>query len=127
MLLGILGEQILYRFFTARGFKVTRAIHGDLRLNDAINIEVKTIRRNKDNTYCATIRKPNSQHITNVDYIILLILESDNIYPYIIPASFVPHIKRIHITSHPKLYAGKYSQFLNAWNYLQISNVKIEC
>ncbi len=116
-LLGIYGEIYAREYFKDLGFNVSRPQHADLLLDDHLRLEIKTVRKNKDETYAATIRKTGSQSIDQADFIILYIV-SDIIYPYIIPAKSVPFIKRIHITSHPTIYVGKYSIYLENYYLL---------
>lgn len=93
--------------------------HGDLILENRKYVEVKTIRENKDHTFKATINKPNSQHIGKSDFVMLQVIDHENIiYSYIIPVEIIAAKKRIAISSHPITYKGIYSSYLNRFDLL---------
>lgn len=121
--LGFFGESLMLNTFKSLGYPVETALpyFGDLVIG-ATFLEIKTIRRSKNGCYSATIRKNGSEHLLFADYVVILIIEDNTIYPYIIPTKDLePDLKRIHITSHPNKYAGKYNKYRNNWNPLLMS------
>lgn len=114
--LGYFGE-ILCRFIIKEKLGLdsvfTHYGYGDLMLSNGLFIEVKTIRRNQDRSFVATITKEKSQDLGFSNYVMLqAVISNDVIERYIIP---VEVIKTKRITVNDKLlpYKENYDQLLN--------------
>lgn len=130
---GALGELLAMRMLERRGYQVkfapARAKQGDLRVimpsGEVLRIEVKTSRQGKNKAWQFCMNKEKKTSIANVDLVILLcVLPSAAVIPYVIPiAALTRSAKRLSITSEPSTYNGKYSQYRQR---LQALNLEIE-
>lgn len=120
--IGRFGEEWLSQRLQARGYIVS-IIHaeGDLKVitpdGEILYIEVKTSRANDRGKYCFTLYKQaksgriKADHRT-ADFVALLcIMPHGAIVPFIVNADELRTKRSASITSNPRTYAGKFSQF----------------
>lgn len=119
--IGLMGELIAKRLFESACYSVVtpqpKQHRGDLVVTDTftgemLKIEVKTARRGKDGKWRFTLWKKNHTDHRDADYVVLLpVLKSGRVVPFVIPVSELENQKQAVITSHPENYAGRLSVY----------------
>jgi len=98
--------------FTRRGER-----RGDLRAVDPSTgqihlVEVKTARRCKDGKWRFTLFLKNKIDHRHADTVMLLaVLESGRVIPFVIPINILQDQRQAVITSHPETYTGKLAAY----------------
>lgn len=112
---GALGELTAWQMLEKSGYQVSQGgpMRGDLRAistqtGQIFNVEVKTARRCTDGRWRFTLRKNGHCDHRHSDIVILLaIMPSGRIIPFVVPVSVLADQKQAVITSHPEHYSGK--------------------
>lgn len=124
--IGALGERLAALLLQQRGYAVDlvgrdRQRRGDLRVVDThgvvIRVEVKTARQGKDGKWRFLLWKKASpaksgQDCRYADALILLaVLRTGDVVPFVIPMAAARDRSHICITSHPESYTGCWSNY----------------
>lgn len=119
--IGTMGEIAVARMLESSGYDVSLAHvgekRGDLRAvsrstGEIWRVEVKTARRAKDGKYRFTLFKKGCTDYRDADFVVLLpVLKSGRVVPFVIPVSKLGERSQICITSHPEDYAGMWKQY----------------
>lgn len=119
--IGLMGEMIAKRLFESACYSVITPQAGqhrgdlvvtDISTGEMLKIEVKTARRGKDGKWRFTLWKKNHTNHRDSDYVVLLpVLKSGRVIPFVIPVSELENQKQAVITSHPENYAGRLSAY----------------
>ncbi len=115
--IGLLGEWLAMDWLLEAGYLVERANPSDLVVGKpgipgADPVEVKTARMSGEGTYEFTLFKDGHTDHRHSKFLILLCLTPDGcIFPYIIPTSATALMTKVTITSDPRVYGGRWSEF----------------
>lgn len=124
--IGALGERMAALLLQQQGYVVDhvgrdRQRRGDLRVIDGagevIRVEVKTARRGKDTKWRFLLWKKSTevksgQDCRDADILILLaVLKTGDVVPFVIPMPEARDRSQICITSHPDTYTGCWSSY----------------
>lgn len=129
---GYLGELLVQEMlkgtrWTVYRPKVRKA--GDLWVTDTLTgevlrIEVKTSTTSHWGQFQFCLRKADKHGTTSIDHadiVILLCIDVDDVYPYVIPAAFFEQRVKAVITSHPDKYNGRWTTFLQQPDKLDLT------
>lgn len=119
---GYLGELLVQEMLKGTRWTVYRPKMrkaGDLWVTDTLTgevlrIEVKTSTTSHWGHFQFCLRKADKHGTTSIDHadvVILLCIDVDDVYPYVIPAAFFEHRMKAAITSHPDKYNGRWTTF----------------
>lgn len=126
---GAHGQTVATALLEASGYEVSN--HGDYcRGHDltavdpetgfVIRVEVKAARRNSRGGWQFTLRKRGpygyAEHTHSDVLLLLAVMASGRIVPYVIPVDDVRDKRAIHIPSHPSIYRGKYAHYRQSAN-----------
>ncbi len=133
---GLYGEQIAAQLLEEAGYQVsfTQAAErrGDLHVIDPdtgeiIRVEVKTARRNGNGRWAFCLRRKSRSGVgvrTDVAYsdvvILLAVLKSGRVVPFVIPSDELGTITTIKIPTHPQDYKGKYAVYRQSLHDLSL-------
>lgn len=117
--IGTAGELTARLMFQKAGYKVSHAgqLRGDLQITNQTTgeiclIEVKTARRGKDKKWRFCLVKHGRCDHRHADKVLLLaVLKSGRVVPFLIPVDQLTHQRQAVICSHPETYAGKFAQY----------------
>lgn len=133
--IGALGERMALLLLQRRGYIVDyvardRQRRGDLRVVDGdgevIRVEVKTARQCKDGKWRFLLWKKSTpgksgQDCRDADMLILLaVLKTGDVIPFVIPMAEARERSQICISSHPETYTGCWSRFRQRAGLLSI-------
>lgn len=113
--IGTWGKLTVYQRLEKAGWLVSFCHcekRGDLRATNPLTgevlyIEVKTARQGRDKKWRFTLVKDGCTDYRDSDKVVLLaVLKSGDVVPFIIPVSEIPSRRQICITSHPASYTG---------------------
>lgn len=113
--IGTWGELTVYNKLEQAGWNVSFCHYekrGDLRAvnpdtGELLYLEVKTARQGRDKKWRFTLVKDGCTDYRDSDRVILLaVLKSGEVVPFIIPVSEIPARRHICISSHPACYKG---------------------
>lgn len=113
---GQMGEMLAFKLFEQSGYEVSSAskYKGDLKVIDTttgetFNVEVKTARKAKSRRrWQFLLRKEGKQDHRHSDYVLLLpVLDSGTVIPFLIPTSVLADQRQCVITGHPRTTSGK--------------------
>lgn len=130
--LGAWGENVARNLLVRSGYAVQPSPYGypgDLLVKhrltgELIILEVKTARRCSDGKYRFTLWKDGHTDHRKADAVILLpVLESGRVVPFVIPVSFLAVYSQVSITSHPESYSGKLARFRQSTDGLCLEGV----
>lgn len=126
---GYLGELLVAEMLKGTRWTVHRPRvrkAGDLWITDTLTgevlkIEVKTSTTGWQGHFQFCLRKPGHTTIDHADVVILLCIDGDDIYPYVIPAKFFEQRMKAAISSHPDKYSGRWTTFLQQADALNLA------
>jgi hypothetical protein len=114
---GVAGELFIAASLEAAGYLVsTIHVRGDLKVitpdGEILYVEIKTARLSTDKKYRFTLYKKGHTDHRHADIVILVcILKSGDVVPFVVPAAAVRDQKQAVITSYPHTYAGRFAQY----------------
>lgn len=118
---GAMGEAIARNLFLKAGYAVVTTRSGEHRgdlvvidqeTGERFNIEVKTARQSVDKKWRFTLWKSGHTDHHHSDFILLLpVLKSGRVIPFIVPVEKLAYQKQAVICSHPENYAGKLADY----------------
>lgn len=119
--LGTMGEMVARSLFLKAGYAVVttreKEYRGDLVIIDQdtgerFKIEVKTARQAIDGRWHFTLWKKGKTNHLHSDYVVLLpVLKSGRVVPFVVPMERLAHQKQCVIGSHPEAYTGKLADY----------------
>lgn len=126
---GYLGELLVAEMLQGSRWKVYRPRArkaGDLWVTDTLTgevlkVEIKTSTTGWNGRFQFCLRKPGHTTIDHADVVILLCIDGDDIYPYVIPAAFFEKRVKAAISSHPDKYGGRWATFRQAPDKLNLA------
>jgi hypothetical protein len=126
---GYLGELLVMHMLEGTRWKVYRPKArkaGDLWVTDTLTgevlkVEVKTSTTGWQGSFQFCLRKPGHTTIDHADVVILLCIDGDDVYPYVIPVKFFEQRVKAAISSHPDKYAGRWATFLQQADTLSLA------
>lgn len=113
---GQMGEMLAFKLFEQSGYQVSSGSKrkGDLKVTDTttgetFNVEVKTARKAKlRKRWQFILYKANKTDHRHSDYVLLLpVLDSGTVIPFLIPTSVLADQRQCIITGHPRTTNGK--------------------
>lgn len=82
-------------------------------------IEIKTATLASDKRYHFTLKKKGHTDCVGTNYVILLcVVDTDCVVPFIIPTNEIKGLRAIAITRNVSAYAGKYARYRGAWDLI---------
>jgi hypothetical protein len=127
---GALGERVAASMLQSSGYDVMTNMYGhDLTAisrdtGESFRVEVKAARRNKRREWCFTLRKNNgisyANHLYSDVVLLLSVLKSGRVIPFVIPVQVLRDKRAITITSHPLSYAGMYARFRQSPQHISL-------
>lgn len=117
---GAAGERLSYILLEQQGYVVSNVhpgeCRGDLRVitkhGEIMKVEVKTARAGKDGRWHFNLRVDGHSDHRHSDIVILLcVLPSGYVVPFVVPVPAVAGIKQVNISSNPEQYKGKFSRY----------------
>lgn len=126
--LGTMGEMVARNLFLKAGYAVITTRDGehrgdlvviDQKTGERYQVEVKTSRRNRDGKWRFTLWKKGCTDHRHSDFVVLLpVLKSGRVVPFIIPTADLEDKHHAVITSHPESYHGRLAVYRqNEWEF----------
>lgn len=114
---GAMGEKTAAHLLEQSGYQVSFCRVGEkrgdlsvasLHTGEVFKVEVKTARRCKDGKWRFTLYLKAKIDHRHADVVILLaVLDSGRVIPFVVPTTFLMGQHQAVITSHPETYKGK--------------------
>lgn len=119
--LGLYGEIVVCELLREHGYEAELAKLGSKKGDiEAVNretgqvfkVEVKTARKGRNRMWNFTLLKEGYCDHKHADIVVLLaVLKTGNVVPFVIPTSVIANQKTLKIPSFPSLYGGKYAKY----------------
>lgn len=133
---GYLGELLVQEMLKGTRWTVYRPRvrkAGDLWVTDTLTgewlkVEVKTSTTSWQGQFQFCLRKADEHGRTTIDHadiVILLCIDCDDVYPYVIPVSFFEKRVKAVISSHPERYGGRWAAFLQEPDKLDLATATL--